>query len=457
MSDSGEDYDYGSDAEDDYNYSDEDGDQDDEGNDALIEIENCFYEGDDCRADDPTKACEMFEKVVSLESERGDEVKWRFKALEHLVVLKFKLGDFAAMVADYRAMLALAPTVTRNECGDGVNGVLEAISDGEAGVVVDAAVLSQMYEITFEALRAANNERLWFNTNVKVGKIYLASGDHARVKRIVGELHASCVLPDGGDDPAKGTSLLEVYALEIQLCTATGDGRRMKRIYPKTLNLNAAVADPRIMGVIREEGGKMHMHDGAWDAAYNEFYEGFRAYQEAGNARAKDCLKYVVLANMLALSDINPFDAREAKAYQEEQQIAAMRRLRVAYDANDLGAFETTLRDKRAKILDDPFIMSFVDPLRRRMREQVLLALLKPYKRIKLDFIAASLNLPVADVERILVDMILDDRVDGQIDMLNAHLVLKDGAPSQNKKYDALTKWSSALQALSATFANRIQ
>ena len=27
--------------------------------------------------------------------------------------------DFAAMVADYRAMLALAPTVTRNECGDG--------------------------------------------------------------------------------------------------------------------------------------------------------------------------------------------------------------------------------------------------------------------------------------------------------------------------------------------------
>ena len=160
---------------------------------------------------------------------------------------------------------------------------------------------------------------------------------------------------------------------------------------------------------------------------------------------------------MLARSDINPFDAREDKAYQEEREITAMKQLRVAYDANDLGAFETTLRDKRAKILDDPFIMSFVDPLRRRMREQVLLALLKPYKRIKLDFVAKSLDLPVDAVEKILVDMILDDRVDGQIDMLNAHLVLKDGAPSQNKKYDALTKWSSALQALSATFANRIQ
>lgn len=53
----------------------------------------------------------------------------------------------------------------------------------------------------------------------------------------------------------------------------------MKAIYPKTLNLNHAVADPRIMGVIREEGGKMYMAEGQWETAYNEFYEGFRAYQ----------------------------------------------------------------------------------------------------------------------------------------------------------------------------------
>ena len=106
----------------------------------------------------------------------------------------------------------------------------------------------------------------------------------------------------GTDDSSKGTSLLEAYALEISLCAATRDARRMKRIYPRTLNLNAAVADPRIMGVIREEGGRMHMRDANFAEAYNEFYAGFRAYQEAGNSRAKDCLKYVVLANMLVRS-----------------------------------------------------------------------------------------------------------------------------------------------------------
>ena len=71
-----------------------------------------------------------------------------------------------------------------------------------------------------------------------------------------------------------------------------------------------------------------------------------------------------------ALSDINPFDAREAKAYQEETEVAAMRRLRVSYDANDLRQFETTLTDKRNNIQTDPFLMEYVDPLRRRMREQ---------------------------------------------------------------------------------------
>lgn len=110
----------------------------------------------------------------------------------------------------------------------------------------------------------------------------------------------------------------------------------MRDIYPKTLNLNAAVSDPRVMGcvvisavpyycveahqrfvlcarVIREEGGAMYMTNAQWLLAYHEFNEAFRNYQEAGNPRAKSCLKYVVLANMLALSDINPFAAREAK------------------------------------------------------------------------------------------------------------------------------------------------
>ena len=33
-------------------------------------------EGDDLKSEDPKKAIEMFERVVELETKRGDQVKW---------------------------------------------------------------------------------------------------------------------------------------------------------------------------------------------------------------------------------------------------------------------------------------------------------------------------------------------------------------------------------------------
>ena len=228
-----------------------------------------------------------------------------------------------------------------------------------------------MYEITLEALKSANNERLWFNTNQKLAKLYLDSNKFSDVERIIEFLKKSCQTPSGQDDLSKGTYLLEVYCLEIQLCSATQNVNRMRQVYPKTLNLNASVSDPRIMGIIREEGGKMRMRESNWDGAYNEFFEAFKSYQEAGHVRARDCLKYVVLASMLSLNDINIFAAREAKAFSEDKEILAMSELRSSLDENDLGRFERTIRNKNNKIAEEPFLMTYIHPLRRRMREQV--------------------------------------------------------------------------------------
>ena len=73
-----------------------------------------------------------------------------------------------------------------------------------------------------------------------------------------------------------------------------------------------------------------------------------------------------------------------------------------------------------------------------------------------LAFVARELALPEKDVEAILVDLILDERVDGKIDMLRKHLVLTQ-TKAEDKKYEALTKWGSALANLSQSFANRVQ
>ena len=467
-------YDYGSDNEE-YDYGSDGGN--DGGNDGgladeLIEIENAFYEGDDCKNESPNKAIELFEKVVLMETEKvGDQVKWRFKALQSLVSLYFSSEQYQLMLDRYRSMLSYMTSVTRNECTDAINNVIDSISSAPIASSSSSSsskqhqisnelcydVLSQVYEITLVALKNSNNERLWFNTNHKLAKLYLEARKFEDVERLITILKQSCQAADGSEDISKGSYLLEVYCLEIQLCSITMNSTRMRQIYPKTISMkNAVVADPRIMGIIREEGGKMHMAEGNWDAAYNELYESFRNYQEAGNVRAKDLLKYVVLASMLALSDINPFAAREAKVYADDKEIVAMSDLRQSLEANDLASFEKTLRNKSNRIADEPFLMTYIQPLRRRMHEQVLISLTRPYQKLHMSYLSRELSLTDDEIERLLVDMILDERLSAQIDQINGCLILKGTSTDSitDKKLKSIGKWCDNLIGISDSFGS---
>lgn len=397
MSDEECEYDYGSD--DGYDYGSDAGDDNNDGDDAAIEIENLYYgnnsstnilrcfkncffaeymlsigiliiEGDDVKSTKSAEAIEKFERVVELETQLGSDIKWRFKALYELVKIYYVKGLHLKMLERYQLLLTYASVVTRNECTDAINTILDAIVSS-----TDVTFLSEMYEVTLLSLKNANNERLWFNTNLKLARVYLQSSRYNDVERVLSELKGSCQLSNGQDDPNKGTYLLEAYCLEIQLCTITRNAVRMKSIYPKTLNLNAAVADPRIMGIIREEGGKMRMSEANWKEARAELNEAFRNFQEAGNAiRAKTCLKYAVLASMLELSDINLFDAKEAKVYEKDKEIVAMSELRLSLESNDLDKFERILSNRQNHIIDEPFLMTYIQPLRRKMKEQVRLS-----------------------------------------------------------------------------------
>jgi COP9 signalosome complex subunit 2 len=204
----------------------------------------------------------------------------------------------------------------------------------------------------------------------------------------------------------------------------------------------------------------MRMSESNWNEAYNEFFEAFKAYQEAGNAKARDCLKYVVLASMLALNDINIFAAREAKAFSEDKEILAMSELRTSLDNNDLQRFEQTIRNKDNRIMDEPFLMTYIQPLRRRMREQVLLHLTKPYKKVMMTFLASELHLEVEEVEMMIVDMILEKRLDAYIDQINGFVELGQAqavtGSFEVRKLQALSTWADALSNFSENFYNKL-
>jgi len=393
-----------------FEYSDEEPEEED------VNIENQYYNSKGLVESDASEALSGFREVVRMEGDKGE---WGFKALKQIVKLQLKLRDYVPMLASYREMLTyIKSAVTRNYSEKVINKILDLVSTSN-----EIALLQEFYGTTLDALKQANNDRLWFKTNLKLGKLFFDSGEYGHLSSIINELHISCQAEDGSDNQRKGTQLLEIYALEIQMYTAQRNSKKLAHLYTQALQIQSAIPHPRIMGVIRECGGKMHMAQREWEKARTDFFEAFKNYDEAGEKRRIQCLKYLVLANMLMNSDINPFDSQEAKPYKNDPEVVAMTDLVSAYMQNEIRTFEKILKLNKRTIMDDDFIRDHIEEVLKSIRTQVLLKLIKPYTRIRLPFIASNLNVEVEQVESLLISLILDGLVDGQIDQLQQLLV----------------------------------
>merc|ERR1712004_272216 len=414
-----------------------------------VDLENQYYNSKALKEDDPKAALESFQKVLELEGK--DKGEWGFKALKQMIKINFRLSNYGEMMNRYKQLLLyIKSAVTRNYSEKSINSILDYISTSK-----QMDLLQNFYETTLEALREAKNDRLWFKTNTKLGKLYFDREEFGRLQRILKQLHASCQTDEGEDDLKKGTQLLEVYALEIQMYTAQKNNKKLKALYDQSLHIKSAIPHPLILGVIRECGGKMHLREGEYEKAHTDFFEAFKNYDESGSPRRTTCLKYLVLANMLMKSGINPFDSQEAKPYKNDPEILAMTNLVSSYQNNDIAEFEKILKQNRETIMDDPFIREHIEDLLRNIRTQVLIKLIKPYTRIKIAFISGELNIEPSDVESLLVSCILESTIYGRIDQVNGVLEL-DKRPEGTARYSALDKWNTQLSQLQKVIINKM-
>ncbi len=495
-----------SESEEDYQFEYES----DEESEPDVEIENQYYNAKGQKEDEPAEALAGFELVVSMQEEKDE---WGFKALSQMVKLNFQLGNHDEMIAKYKEMLTyIRSAVTRNMSEKKINKILDRVSSSD-----NAELLQEFYMTTLSALQESNNERLWFKTNLKLGGLCFSGGDFTRLKQILKELHKSCQGADGEDDVKKGTQLQEIYALEIQMYTEMKDNVNLKSLYERALRIKSAIPHPRIIGLIRECGGKMHMSEHKWEAAYTDFFEAFKrcvhpalrrtslawfcplcctdrvgarpvySYDEAGNQRRIACLKYLVLANMLNKSDLDPFNAQEAKPYKADPEIVAMTKLVQAFHSDNIAEFERILRDNRKTVMEDPFIRNYIEDLLRTIRTQVLLKLVKPYTKISIAYLAseAALNVPQyvraafhssgarracpltdavlplmlcahrTEVETLVVGLILDGVLKGHIDQVDQILHLTQSSETADK-YSALDKWAKEITDIAGTLAAKV-
>jgi COP9 signalosome complex subunit 2 len=67
----------------------------------------------------------------------------------------------------------------------------------------------------------------------------------------------------------------------------------LQQLYQQALMIKLAIPHPRIMGIIHECGGKMHMAERQWAEAATDFFEAFKNYDEAGSQRRIQCVRNI--------------------------------------------------------------------------------------------------------------------------------------------------------------------
>ena len=173
-----------------------------------------------------------------------------------MIKINFRLSNFGEMMTRcennftpssvtisiklrYKQLLTyIKSAVTRNHSEKSINSILDYISTSKQVRVcpfiecwksyfpLQMELLQNFYETTLDALRDAKNERLWFKTMTKLGKLYFDRLECAcnvkkfipnlreefnRLARILKQLRQSCQTEEGEDDLKKGTQLLEVF------------------------------------------------------------------------------------------------------------------------------------------------------------------------------------------------------------------------------------------------------
>ena len=278
-----------------------------------------------------------------------------------------------------------------------------------------------------------------------MAKLWLDRKEYSRLSQKLKELHRACQKEDGTDDPAKGTQALEVYALEIQMYAETRNNKRLKALYQRALRVKSAVPHPKIMGIIRECGGKMHMSEENWKEAQSDFFESFRNYDEAGSIQRIQVLKYLVLTTMLMSSTINPFDSQETKPYKDDPRIAAMTNLVDAFQRDDIHRYEEILRSN-PDLMSDAFIAENIDEVTRTMRTKAVLRLIVPYSRFSLVFVAKKIKIAVEEVQDILGMLIVEGKLKAKINQEAGTVTKADD--SDTKRLNTVSEWTKAVEKL---------
>ncbi|XP_055372496.1 26S proteasome non-ATPase regulatory subunit 11 [Condylostylus longicornis] len=331
-----------------------------------------------------------------------------------------KAKELADLIKVTRPFLSL---ISKAKAAKLVRSLVDLFLDMEAGTGIEVQLCKECIEWSKQEKRTflrqsleARLIALYFDTKMYTEALQLGSQLLRELKKL--------------DDR---NLLVEVQLLESKTYHALSNLPKARAALTSArTTANAIYCPPKMQGALDLQSGILHAADERdFKTAFSYFYEAFESFDSVESGRALTALKYMLLCKiMLGHSDeVNQIISGKMAITYSGRDIDAMKAVAEASHKRSLADFQNALKDYRKELEEDPIVKAHLGTLYDTMLEQNLCRIIEPYSRVQVEHVAASIKLPMPQVEKKLSQMILDKKFSGILDQGEGVLIVFEETP----------------------------
>ncbi|ODV82367.1 uncharacterized protein CANTADRAFT_24908 [Suhomyces tanzawaensis NRRL Y-17324] len=398
-------------------------------------IEQKYYSAKALKFDDIDAAIGSFKGLIEQFSSESDleTFEWVFKSYKQLIKIFFNATKYNETLEYLENLLRVLPRVSYNYGSDSLSRIINNYSLSN-----DQAFVQRLYDTILEFLsnskvaQGSNYDRLWIKISLSQLTILLGNGEYDACSKLI---HAINQKFSEVPKQIKKSYSLDLIALEIQFYSEQRGSinlSKLNQLYRKSLESTTTVTHPKILGIIRECGGKIQFYRGNYEKARLEFYESFNNYDEAGSSLKKKVLKYLILCSLLTENQFNPFESQETSTYASLPEYSNLLLLIKAYDSSDVSKFSEAvhkIQQERDPMIKDDLIVLAIDQVSKNLVKKSILNLLKAYKTLRFEYVRNKFKISQDDFEELLVKLMVSGKLEKiKVDFVREVIISQDAS-----------------------------
>merc|ERR1712012_248038 len=242
--------------------------------------------------------------------------------------------------------------------------------------------------------------------------------------------------------------LVEVQLLESKTYHALGNLPKARAALTSArTTANSIYVPPKVQAQLDLQSGILHASEERdFKTAFSYFYEAFEQYDSVEDKLALTALKYMLMSKIMLRTpeEVHNIVSGKLALKYSGTDIEAMKLVAQASKKRSLADFQETVGKYSKELRGDKIVARHLDTLYQTMLEQNLCRIIEPYSRVQVKYVAEKIDLPEAEVEKKLSQMILDKKFQGILDQETRVLIIFEES-ERDETYDNVLETISAM------------